>query len=75
MTDVAKPMANQQAPTSASNLQKLELAKRLAHRISMAKNVGPDARDITQQAAAAILKGDNVSAPQVAVGVPVSTEG
>lgn len=75
VTDVAKPNPNQQLtaqatppqpaqPTSASNQQKLELAKRLAARIN--KSLGPDAQDITQQAAAAFLKGE-MATPQVAV--------
>ncbi|XP_071106220.1 probable ATP-dependent RNA helicase DDX46 [Haliotis cracherodii] len=66
VTDVAKPIANQQTQQQQSNQQKLELAKRLAARINMQRNLGPDAQDITQQAAAAILKGDSVAAPQVA---------
>lgn len=37
--------------------QKLELAKRLASRINMSKNLGFEAKDATQQAAEAILKG------------------
>lgn len=37
--------------------QKLELAKRLASRINMTKNLGSEAKDATQQAAEAILKG------------------
>lgn len=36
---------------------KLELAKRLASRINMAKNLGAEAKGATQQAAEAILKG------------------
>ena len=66
VTDVTKPMVNQQGPPSASNLQKLELAKRLASRINMAKNLGAEAQDITQQAAAAIFKG-SMPAPSVSV--------
>ena len=68
VTDVTKPMVNQQGPPSASNLQKLELAKRLASRINMAKNLGAEAQDITQQAAAAIFKG-SMPAPSVSVRV------
>ncbi|KAI0229607.1 putative ATP-dependent RNA helicase DDX46 [Lamellibrachia satsuma] len=64
VTDVTKPMVNQQGPPSASNMQKLELAKRLASRINMAKNLGAEAQDITQQAAAAIFKG-SMPAPSV----------
>jgi ATP-dependent RNA helicase DDX46/PRP5 len=55
-----------QAP-SASNQQKLELAKRLASQINMARNLGPEA-DNTQQVAAAIMRGD-MSAPQISVTV------
>jgi len=74
VTDVAKPMvANQQttqtatAPTpNVSNHQKLELAKRLAAKINMFRKIGPDAQDITQQAAKSIMTGEG-SAPQVAV--------
>lgn len=50
----AKPAAN---PASAQQTQKLELAKRLASRINMSKNLGSEAKDATQQAAEAILKG------------------
>ena len=67
MTDIAKPMVNQLNQPSVSNQQKLELAKRLASRINVQKNLGPEAQDITQQAAAAILKGGGFSAPQVSV--------
>jgi len=52
---------------SASNQQKLELAKRLASQINMAKNLGPEA-DNTQQVAAAIMRGD-MSAPQISVSI------
>lgn len=53
-----------QAP-SASNQQKLELAKKLASQINMARNLGPEA-DNTQQVAAAILRGD-MAAAQISV--------
>lgn len=47
--------------TSSANTtqqtEKLELAKRLASRINMAKNLGFEAKGATQQAAEAILKG------------------
>lgn len=39
------------------NTERLELAKKLASRINMAKNLGPDAKGATQQAAEAIMKG------------------
>ncbi|KAG1660989.1 putative ATP-dependent RNA helicase DDX46 [Nymphon striatum] len=45
-------------PPHAQNAEKLELAKRLASRINVAKNLGPDAKVATQQAAEAILKGE-----------------
>lgn len=41
----------------ASQTDKLELAKRLASRINIAKNLGFEAKGATQQAAEAILKG------------------
>ena len=45
-------------PTVAST-DKLELAKRLASRINIAKNLGVEAKGATQQAAEAIFKGGN----------------
>jgi len=65
VTDVQSPVINQQVTPSASNQQKLELARRLASRIHMQKNIGAEAQDITQQAAAAIMKGGGLAAPQV----------
>uniref|UniRef100_A0A0B7AZ96 Helicase C-terminal domain-containing protein n=1 Tax=Arion vulgaris TaxID=1028688 RepID=A0A0B7AZ96_9EUPU len=73
VTDVAKPIINQ-APgvvpqnlgSSQTNQQKLELARKLAARINHQKHLGPDAQDISQQAAIAIMKGDSVVVPQVA---------
>jgi len=62
VTDISQPLLNVQAPPSASNQQKLELAKRLASKINMAK--GSEAQDITQQTAAAILKG-GMAAPVI----------
>ncbi|KAG8252195.1 putative ATP-dependent RNA helicase ddx46 [Homalodisca vitripennis] len=44
------------SPTQITT-DKLELAKRLASRINMAKNLGAEAKGATQQAAEAILKG------------------
>ena len=64
VTDISQPLLNVQAPPSASNQQKLELAKRLASKINMAK--GAEAQDITQQTAAAILKG-GMAAPVISV--------
>lgn len=72
VTDVAKPLINQvpnvaPAVSSQTNQQKLELARKLAARINYQKNLGPEAQDISQQAAIAIMKGDSVVVPQVAV--------
>ncbi|KAK3579535.1 hypothetical protein CHS0354_028367 [Potamilus streckersoni] len=47
-----------------NNQQKLELAKRLAAKINFAKNLGPDAPDITQKVAKAIFTGE-FTTPQV----------
>ena len=69
VTDVSKPMINPQVQNpmpNSTNQQKLELAKRLASKINMNRNLGPEAQDITQQAAAAIFKG-GMAAPQVSV--------
>ena len=49
VTDVSSPVINQQTAPSASNQQKLELARRLASKIHVAKNIGAEAQDITQQ--------------------------
>lgn len=43
--------------TNTQQTQKLELAKLLASRINISKNLGFEAKDATQQAAEAILKG------------------
>ncbi|XP_075221256.1 pre-mRNA processing factor 5 isoform X2 [Lycorma delicatula] len=43
--------------SNTASTDKLELAKRLASRINMAKNLGAEAKGATQQAAEAILKG------------------
>ncbi|XP_025096547.1 probable ATP-dependent RNA helicase DDX46 [Pomacea canaliculata] len=51
---------------SPINNPKMELARRLAAKINIQKNLGPEAQDITQQAAAAIMKGGSIQAPQVA---------
>ena len=67
VTDVTKPIANMQTTdTKATNQQKLEMAKRLASLINMQRNLGAEAKDITQQAAAAIMKG-TATTPQVSV--------
>ncbi|XP_034951508.1 probable ATP-dependent RNA helicase DDX46 [Chelonus insularis] len=46
-----------QSATAASATDKLELARRLASKINIAKNLGAEAKGATQQAAEAILKG------------------
>lgn len=51
-----------------SALDKLELAKRLASRINLTKNLGTDAKWATQQAAEAILKG-GVGQPLITVNI------
>lgn len=70
VTDVSKPMINQQNQPTATNQQKLEMAKRLAARINVARNLGDGAIDVTQQAAAAIFGGGGI-APPVSVSVSV----
>lgn len=63
-------MSGMQGPNNMGggpfNSSKLEIARRMAAKINMQKNLGPEAQDITQQAAAAIMKGGNFVAPQVA---------
>lgn len=54
----------------ANNQLKLEMAKRLAAKINLSKNLGQEAQDITQQATKAIFQ-DGVSAPQVAVSITI----
>lgn len=67
VSDVAQPaMANVASQPSASNIEKLKLAKQTASMINMSKNLGPEAQDISQIAAAAIMKG-GMAAPQVSV--------
>ncbi|XP_071758456.1 putative ATP-dependent RNA helicase DDX46 isoform X2 [Centroberyx gerrardi] len=50
---------------SAGNIQKLEMAKRLALRINAQKNLGAEAQDVMQQATNAILRGGTIMAPSV----------
>lgn len=59
------PLAFGPIPAAPSG-GKLELAKKLAAKIHMQRNLGPEAQDITQVAAAAIMKGVHIVAPQVA---------
>lgn len=54
VTPGAGVLPGQMGPTATD---KLELARRLASRINMAKNLGAEAKGATQQAAEAILKG------------------
>lgn len=56
-----------QQPTSANAAKALEKAKLLASNVNRARNLGAEATDITQQAAAALLKGGKLHAPQVSV--------
>uniref|UniRef100_A0A8C8LNS4 Probable ATP-dependent RNA helicase DDX46 n=1 Tax=Oncorhynchus tshawytscha TaxID=74940 RepID=A0A8C8LNS4_ONCTS len=64
------PPTNLGAP-SAGNIQKLEMAKRLALRINAQKNLGAEAQvgvggsDVMQQATNAILRGGTIMAPSV----------
>merc|ERR1719354_871366 len=53
------------AMPSAGNMQKLEMAKRLALRINAQKNLGAEAQDVMQQATNAILRGGTMIAPSV----------
>ncbi|XP_051536520.1 probable ATP-dependent RNA helicase DDX46 [Myxocyprinus asiaticus] len=53
------------AAPSAGNIQKLEIAKKLALRIQAQKNLGAEAQDVMQQATNAILRGGTMIAPSV----------
>ncbi|KAG7516490.1 putative ATP-dependent RNA helicase DDX46 [Solea senegalensis] len=52
-------------PTSAGNIQKLEMAKRLALKINAQKNLGAEAQDVMQQATNAVLRGGTIMTPSV----------
>uniref|UniRef100_A0A8C5QEJ5 Probable ATP-dependent RNA helicase DDX46 n=1 Tax=Leptobrachium leishanense TaxID=445787 RepID=A0A8C5QEJ5_9ANUR len=52
------------APTGG-NAEKLEIAKRLAKKLSVNKNLGAEAQDVMQQATNAILRGGTILAPTV----------
>lgn len=55
------------AVTNAQQAQNFELAKRLASRINMSKNLGTDAKDVTQVTAEAILKGSTATQSVITV--------
>lgn len=52
-------------PPSAGNIQKLEMAKRLALKINAQKNLGAEAQDVMQQATNAVLRGGTIMTPSV----------
>lgn len=54
--------------------ERLELAKRLASRIHIAKNLGPDAKGASQQTAEAILKGGLASSHPVITAKTVAEQ-
>ena len=56
------------AASSTSATDKLELAKKLASKINLAKNLGVDAKGATQQTAELIFKGGNSHQPMITVG-------
>ncbi|KAF6213297.1 hypothetical protein GE061_011015 [Apolygus lucorum] len=57
LTGAATPGIIQTVAAGNPSTDKLELARKLASRINMAKNLGAEAKGATQQAAEAILKG------------------
>lgn len=70
VTDVAKAnmpivAAGTQTPAQSQNLKALEEARLRASTVHRARNIGAEATDITQQAAAALLRGGALQAPQV----------
>ncbi|XP_039530574.1 probable ATP-dependent RNA helicase DDX46 isoform X1 [Pimephales promelas] len=64
---VSGSVSSASAPSapSAGNIQKLEMAKKLALRIQVQKNLGAEAQDVMQQATNAILRGGTMIAPSV----------
>jgi len=56
-----------QTPAQSQNLKALEEARLRASTVHRARNIGAEATDITQQAAAALLRGGALQAPQVSV--------
>ncbi|XP_063784810.1 probable ATP-dependent RNA helicase DDX46 [Pseudophryne corroboree] len=63
-TGAAASAANAPPPT-AGNAEKLEMAKRLAKKLSVNKNLGAEAQDVMQQATHAVLRGGTILAPTV----------
>ncbi|XP_076799595.1 putative ATP-dependent RNA helicase DDX46 isoform X1 [Clavelina lepadiformis] len=73
--DVTGPLANIATSSSGSgapaasaagaNKAKLDVAKRLASKINLQKNLGAGAQDVMQQAATALMKGGPFQAPKV----------
>ncbi|KAF7697027.1 hypothetical protein HF521_005445 [Silurus meridionalis] len=53
------------AVPSAGNIQKLEIAKKLALKINAQKNLGAEAQDVMQQATNAIMRGGTMIAPSI----------
>ena len=66
--DVNQPLGMGTGATSASNQEKLELARKAASQISILKNIGGEPSDINQQAVASILKG-GVSSTHISVSL------
>ncbi|ELU15222.1 hypothetical protein CAPTEDRAFT_167508 [Capitella teleta] len=69
VTDVAKPLVGNTLsgvilPPASKNKEALEKARLMASRIHLAKNIGAEAKDITQQAAVMLFR-DGFAAPQV----------
>lgn len=56
-------------PGSAQAGKSLEIARQLASRVNRVRNLGAEATDITQQTAAALLKGGAKGMPSVSVSL------
>uniref|UniRef100_A0A8B9KQC5 Probable ATP-dependent RNA helicase DDX46 n=1 Tax=Astyanax mexicanus TaxID=7994 RepID=A0A8B9KQC5_ASTMX len=63
--DLTAPGLTGLAAPSAGNIQKLEIAKKLALKINAQKNLGAEAQDVMQQATNAIMRGGTIIAPSV----------
>ncbi|XP_040298242.1 probable ATP-dependent RNA helicase DDX46 [Bufo bufo] len=63
-TGGSSSVSSTSVPT-AGNAEKLEIAKRLAKKLSVNKNLGAEAQDVMQQATNAILRGGTILAPTV----------